>query len=326
MRNLNGKVALVTGGDSGIGLGIARALMRAGVKVAFTYRTRSHLRRALNSLQLYGADVHPVELDVTNRDAFKVVTEEVIGVFGKIHVLVNNAGVWPTIGLIDASYDDFDWCLNVNLIGVFNGIRTVLPHIQSHGEEGHIISTASVTGLAVGPLWGVYSTSKFAVVGMMEALRTELEGTRVGVSVFCPGGVVSEIGRSDRNRSTADRPGESRAEQKAALENYKKRLRQIIFKSSSAQPMMDAEVAGEIVVAGILNNDLYILSHPEYRYAIQERCEALLASIPVQHDLPLVRGEIAQIARTEIYRNDLLRRAYRHQQLVKSSSDYQGRS
>lgn len=105
----------------------------------------------------------------------------------RLHVLVNNAGVLLTLPLSNATFDDWDWCINVNVTGVFNCLRAFLPHTKAHGEGGQIVSTSSMpAGLFVGPYWGVYSTSKFAVVCMMEALRSELAHTNIGVSVFCP--------------------------------------------------------------------------------------------------------------------------------------------
>ena len=309
MKNLEGKVAFVTGGDSGIGLGISRVLLRAGMKVVITYRDPGHIREANTELQHAGERVHAIRLDVADRSAFSMAADEAIKVFGKVHILVNNAGVWPTIALSNASFDDFDWCMSVNVGGVFNGIRTFLPHIRSHGEGGHIVTTASVTGLVVGPLWGVYSTSKCAVVGMMEALRSELECSDVGVSVFCPGGIISNIGGSERNRPAVfAQAGTLDTAQKAVFDNYGSRIREAIFTSGISQAMMSPLDAGEIVLNGIKNNDLYIISHPEYEPAIRERCDALIASIPDAHDVPPARAAIARIAGTSIYANEIARR------------------
>jgi NAD(P)-dependent dehydrogenase (short-subunit alcohol dehydrogenase family) len=312
MKDLEGKVAFVTGGDSGIGLGVSRVLLRSGMKLVMTYRDPRHLRQATAELQHAGDRVHAIRLDVTDRNAFSAAADETIRVFGKVHILVNNAGVWPTIALSNASFDDFDWCMSVNVSGVFNGIRTFLPHIRSHGEGGHIVTTSSVTGLVVGPLSGVYSTSKFAVVGMMEALRSELEGSEVGVSVFCPGGVVSNIGRSDRNRpATFSQTGTPDDRQKELLEAYGRGMREAILKSGISQAMMSPLDAGEIVLNGIHNNDLYIISHAEYEQAIQERSDALKASIPDAQDVPPTRTAVARIAQTSMYANEIARRVRR---------------
>ena len=311
-----GKVAFVTGGDSGIGLGISRALLRVGMKLVITYRDPMHLRQANAALQHAGERVYAIRLDVTDRNALSVAASETIRVFGKVHILVNNAGVWPTIALSNASFDDFDWCMSVNVGGVFNGIRTFLPHIRSHGEGGHIVTTASVTGLVVGPLWGLYSTSKFAVVGMMEALRSELEGSEVGVSVFCPGGIVSNIGQSERNRpATFSQAGTPDAGQKELLEAYGTSMREVILKRGISQTVMDPLDAGEIVLNGIHNNDLYVISHAEYKLAIQERSDALKASIPDAQDVPPTRTAVARIAQSPMYANGIASRVRRKELL-----------
>ncbi len=202
MKDVAGKVAFITGGDSGIGLGIARAFADAGMKVVITYRTKSHLDEAMELLKPAGDRIHAVNLDVTDRAAFEKAAVETIDKFKKVHVIVNNAGVGIVGGLSTATYDDWDWGMGVNANGVFNGIRTFLPRIQSHGEGGAVIATSSLAGLLGHGPAGVYTATKFAVVGMMEALRFELAGTHpnIGVNVFCPGIVSTNIGKSARNR------------------------------------------------------------------------------------------------------------------------------
>src|ERR1700734_1836221 len=200
MREVAGKVAFITGGDSGIGLGIARAFTDAGMKVVITYRTRSHLDEAMKLLQGAADRVHAINLDVTDRAAMEKAAAETVEVFGKVHVLVNNAGVAVIGGLSHASYEDWDWAMSVNAGGVFNGVRAFLPRIQAQGEGGQIVSVSSLAGMLGHAPAGVYTASKFAVVGMMEALRAELAGTNIGVTVFCPGIVNTNIGSSARNR------------------------------------------------------------------------------------------------------------------------------
>jgi len=200
MKDVEGKVAFITGGNSGIGLGIARACVDAGMKVVITYRTKSNLDDAMEHLKHAGDRVHAVNVDVTDRAAMEKAADETVKVFKKVHVIVNNAGVAVVGGLSKATYDDWDWAMGVNLNGVFNGIHTFLPRIQSHGEGGQVVATSSLAGLLGHGPAAVYTATKFAVVGMMEALRAELDGTNIGVSVFCPGIVNTNIGKSARNR------------------------------------------------------------------------------------------------------------------------------
>lgn len=302
MKNTEGKVAFITGGDSGIGFGIARRFLDAGMKVVITYHTQKHLDDTMTALRDATTRVHAIRLDVADRAAMHAAAEETSRVFGRVHVLVNNAGVWPTISLCNATYDDWDWCMSVNVTGVFNGIREFLPRIQSHGDGGHIVTTASIGGLTTPRLWGVYSTSKFASVGMMEALSSELTGSNVGVSVFCPGPVSSNIQSSDRNRpprfSLVGRPDDS---QRRLMESVKMSFLAATLAAGETQPMMDPLEAGERVLNGVRNNDLYILSHPEYEQAIRDRSDALIASIPESERVCEARIMIARAARNPMY-------------------------
>jgi NAD(P)-dependent dehydrogenase (short-subunit alcohol dehydrogenase family) len=275
MRNVEGKVAFITGGDSGIGLGIARACADAGMKVVITYRTQSHLDDAMKYLESAGNRIHAINLDVTDRAAMEKAAVETVEVFQKVHLLVNNAGVGVIGGLSKASYDDWDWVIGVNLNGVFNGVRTFLPRIQAHGEGGQVVATSSLAGLLGHGPAGAYTASKFAVVGMMEALRSELDGTNIGVSVFCPGIVNTNIANSNRNRP-ANLPDagfkpdpKMMAQMQAAMKDMK-----------GPPPGMDALEAGRRVLDGVRNNDLYILTTPEFEAEFRARGEAIVASLP----------------------------------------------
>ena len=275
MKDVEGKVAFITGGDSGIGLGIARAFTDAGMKVVITYRTQAHLDEAMKTLQSAGNRVHAINLDVTDRAAMEKAAVESLRVFEKVHLLVNNAGVAIIGGLSTATYDDWDWGMSVNLNGVFNGIRTFLPRMQAHGEGGQVVATSSLAGLLGHAPAGVYTASKFAVVGMMEALRNELADGNIGVSVFCPGIVNTNIGSSARNRpgTLADTGFKPDAKMLASLPKQLREMR-------GPPPGMDAFEAGQRVLRGVRNNDLYILTTPEFEQEFKARGEAIVASLP----------------------------------------------
>jgi NAD(P)-dependent dehydrogenase (short-subunit alcohol dehydrogenase family) len=312
MKDVKGKVAFITGGDSGIGLGITHALINAGMKVAITYRTKAHLDHAMEFLRGSAENLLPINLDVTDRTGMIAAAEQVVGYFGKVHVLINNAGVVEGIPLSNATFDDFDWCMNVNVNGVFNGIRAFLPHIRSHGEGGQVVATSSMLGgLIAGPFWGVYTASKFAVVGMMEGLRTELARTNIGVSVFCPAGVKTNIASSERNRPPdLGETGSPDSHTLRLIEKFDGEMLQVMSREDQGQPLMDPLEAGACVLRGIRHNDLYILSHPEYEQAIRDRCEALLASFRVDANVPSeARLAMARISRNEIYSHECNRRA-----------------
>lgn len=291
MKDVEGKVAFITGGNSGIGLGIARAFTDAGMKVVITYRSQAHLDEAMKYLKAAGNRVHAIKLDVTDRAAMEKAAVETLDVFKKVHVLVNNAGVGIIGGLSTATYDDWDWGMGVNLDGVFNGIRTFLPRIQAHGEGGQVVATSSLAGLLGHGPAGVYTATKFAVVGMMEALRAELAGTNIGVSVFCPGIVNTNIGQSNRNRP-ADLPdsgfkpdAKMMAQMQAAMKDMRGR----------PSPGMDALEAGQRVLRGVRDNDLYILTTPEFEQEFQARGEAIVASLPTDVKAPPEREPMGRI-------------------------------
>jgi NAD(P)-dependent dehydrogenase (short-subunit alcohol dehydrogenase family) len=280
MRDVAGKVAFITGGDSGIGLGIARAFADAGMKVVITYRTRSHLDEAMKLLQGAADRVHAINLDVTDRAAMEKAAAETVQVFGKVHVLVNNAGVAVIGGLSQASYEDWDWAMSVNAGGVFNGVRTFLPRIRAQGEGGQIVSVSSLAGLLGHAPAGVYTASKFAVVGMMEALRAELADTNIGVSVFCPGIVNTNIGSSARNRpagaAAAPKVDPGFKMDPAMMAQMQKAMSE----SHGAPPGMDPLDAGQRVLRAVRNNELYVLTTPEFEPEFAARGEAIVASLP----------------------------------------------
>lgn len=293
MSMVEGKVAFITGGSSGIGLGIARAFADAGMKVVFSYRTDAHLNEAMHYLPHSADRIHAIKVDVTDRIGMQAAAEETVQKFGKVHVLVNNAGVVVAKPVSESTYEDWDWLMAINLDGVFNGIRAFLPHIQAHGEGGHVIATSSIMGLFVVKNGGLYSASKFGVVGLMEALRFEMLVTNIGVSVFCPGNVWGNIHDSSRNRpssSATDDVNAQSEEQKAEAQKARVKL-----KSENYEVGMDPLVAGQLVLRGMQNNDLYILSHPELGRRIKERNEAIEASHPSDLRAPEARVKDANI-------------------------------
>ncbi len=284
MRDVEGKVAFITGGDSGIGLGIARAFTDAGMKVVITYRTRSHLDEAMKLLAGAAERVHAINLDVTDRAAMEKAAAETVQVFGKVHVLVNNAGVAVIGGLAHASYEDWDWAMSVNAGGVFNGVRTFLPRIQAQGEGGQVVSVSSLAGLLGHAPAGVYTASKFAVVGMMEALRAELVDANIGVTVFCPGIVNTNIGSSARNRpagAAAAAGAAPRVDPGFKMDPaMMAEMQKAMSESHGVPPGMDPLDAGQRVLRGVRNNDLYVLTTPEFAPEFAARGEAIVASVP----------------------------------------------
>jgi len=277
MKELKGKTAFITGGASGIGLGMARVFANAGINVIIADLRQDHLEQAQAELSAAGhrERSHFIALDVTDRAAYATAADEAERAFGKIHILCNNAGIGILRSIGTASWEDWDWAVDVNLNAVFNGVKLLLPRIRAHGEGGHIVNTASMAGILQYSSAGLYVSTKFGVVGLSEALRAELAPEGIGVSAFCPGGVRSNIREYEKTRparfATSDTPAApSRPPAFTFSDADKERLSKL-----SASP----EEAGEMVLQGIRDNALYIFTAPEFRAGVRDRFEAILRAI-----------------------------------------------
>jgi NAD(P)-dependent dehydrogenase (short-subunit alcohol dehydrogenase family) len=201
--DISGKTAIVTGAASGIGLGIATALAEAGVNVVLADIQKDAVEQAAHGLSGTNKRVMPVRIDVTQERSVTDALAEAERNFGKLHIACNNAGV-PMHGrqMVDVPPDDWAFVIGVNIWGIIHGIRHFVPAILRHGEEGHIVNTASVAGFQNrrGTSQGPYSMSKYAALSLSEGLEHELEGTNVGVTVLCPGPINTNIARGARNR------------------------------------------------------------------------------------------------------------------------------
>lgn len=201
--DISGKTAIVTGAASGIGLGIATALAEAGASVVMADIQKDAVEQAAHSLSGTNKRVMPVRIDVTQEQSVLAALAEAERAFGKLHIACNNAGV-PMHGtkLIDVPRADWEFVIGVNIWGVIHGIRHFVPAILRHGEDGHVVNTASVAGFQnrCGTDQGPYSMTKYAVVSLSEALEQELQDSKVGVSVLCPGPIATNIAHGGRNR------------------------------------------------------------------------------------------------------------------------------
>jgi NAD(P)-dependent dehydrogenase (short-subunit alcohol dehydrogenase family) len=266
MRDLEGRVAFITGGGSGVGLGLAKAFVAAGMRVAIADIRGNHLEAATDELE--GA-VHPVQLDVTDRAAFARVADEVERELGPVHVLCNNAGINLFNDIADATYQDWDWVLGVNLGGVVNGVVTFVPRIKAHGQGGHVVNTASMAALVAGPGAGIYTTAKFAVHGLSDALRWSLLPHGIGVSMVCPGLVKSKIYESDLIR-----PPELSTDVTPADAEFMRIL------PGLHEAGMDPDEIGEKVVSAIRENRFYVFTHPDHRDELRGIFDEIIGSFP----------------------------------------------
>ena len=287
MKNVRDKVAFITGGASGIGLGIAGALVDAGMQAVLADLRQDHIDAALEEFRRCGQakKVHAICLDVTDRSAMAAAADETERVFGKVHLLVNNAGVGITGPFSGITYADWDFGLAVNLGGVINGLQTFLPRIRAHGEGGHVVNTASLAALVPMPATFVtYVAAKAAVVTISETIRGELAQENIGVSVLCPGPVKTNIHQLAKNRPARFGVGEAfrQAEQAGTAPAF--------------PSMMQPREVGALVLRGIMADELYIITHGEWRPMAEARHAALIAAMPTKLDPALVAMVRAQRA------------------------------
>jgi NAD(P)-dependent dehydrogenase (short-subunit alcohol dehydrogenase family) len=262
-----GKTAFITGGISGIGLGIAQAFARGGLPLILSYRNEKYREAAAAWFADNGyAAPRFVQLDVTDRARFAEIAEEV----GKIHVLVNNAGVSVFGPTDEASYADYDWIMGVNFGGVVNGLVSFIPGMKAHGEGGHIVNVASMAAYLAGPQAGIYTASKFAVRGLTESLRYNLAPHGIGVSLMCPGLTKTNawgaaLNRPDRFVDSGFAPAD-----RAELEGF----------SAAFDVGMDPFEVGQKTLAGMRANTGLIFTHPEFVEDFEEIYQTSLSALP----------------------------------------------
>lgn len=292
LNDLRGKVAYITASSDGIGLGIARAASNAGMKVCIGYRNEERLKAALPLFKPDNAGLFPIKHDVTDREGWAQVLEQIKNKYGRLHLVVNNAGSKLRAKVSNAKPEEWDNAVAVNFTATYNSVAACLPHMLEHGEGSHIVVTSSMSGLLPGGNLGVYTATKIAVVGLIEALRIELEGTTVGTSAFCPGGVNTDnyIGTGEENPFRA---GQQRPPGAPQL-------------PPGPPPGMDPLEAGERVLNGVVNNDLFILTHPEYMPGTQRRFDAMLVSEPDEGLVPEIRAKAEmRVLHAGIYRREI---------------------
>ena len=279
MKEFRGKTAFVTGGASGMGLAMAEAFGREGMNVMLADIEEGALLRAVQNLRDKQIRCEGVVADVSSRNSLRNAALETIAKFGKVHVVVNNAGVAVSAPMERLTEEEWRWVLDVNLKGVANGVEIFVPLIDSHGEGGHIVSTASLAGLFTGPGVEPYSATKYAVVGMSEGWRAELKSKNIGVSVLCPALVNTNILDSYRNRP--DAYGGPRALDDA----QRARIKQMMDQGG-----MPANVVAMAVLEAVKADTLYIIPHPEYRAVVEPRLEAIERGFDRAEKSPALNG------------------------------------
>jgi NAD(P)-dependent dehydrogenase (short-subunit alcohol dehydrogenase family) len=251
MEQLAGRVAVVTGGASGIGRALARRFAADGMRIVLADVEAAPLVATVAELETSGATVIGVEADVSVAADVEAVRDRALAAFGAVHVVCNNAGVGGG-GIVDAPLALWEWTIGVNLMGVVHGVHTFLPLLLEQ-DEGHVVNTASLAGLGGVAGLGIYCTTKFAVVGLSESLHHDLvaRGSAVGVSVLCPGFVQTRIGESTRNAPASiaewvDTPGAQ-----ATVE----------FATALANAGIAPEVVADAVRDAIVDQTFFVVPH-----------------------------------------------------------------
>lgn len=259
MKDLKGKTAVITGAASGIGRAMSLALADRGAKLVLADVAAEPLELARQEVEARGAEALGVVTDVTRKDSVEALADAAWDQFGAVHLVHNNAGVLIRAPMLDAEEKDWKWILDVNLWGVIHGVHAFVPRMLESDEEGHIVNTASEAGHFAGDLYGVYNTSKFAVVGLTESLARELRNTPIGVSMLCPGQVETGIFTNTNRPADYQRRGDDVPVERRETDNA----------------MQPADVAAK-VLAAVEAGELYIFSHAdEARTLIGKRHERL---------------------------------------------------
>lgn len=268
MKDLRDKVAFITGGASGLGFGMAKAFGREGMKVMIADIEQAALTRAVQELKDSQVRAEGVLCDVSSRGSLREAALKTIAAFGKIHVVCNNAGVGAGGELGHVDERDWQWCIDVNLHGVVHGMEIFAPLIESHGEGGHFVNTASMAGWVSAPGMEPYSASKFAVVAMSEGWSLQLAPKNIGVSILCPGFVKTRIHESVRNK-----PAKYASPAAPELPNDRTAMAAMMVNNGIA-----VEPVANRVVEAIHDNDLYIFTHVEFRALVEARMNNALAA------------------------------------------------
>jgi NAD(P)-dependent dehydrogenase (short-subunit alcohol dehydrogenase family) len=283
IKDVKGKVAYITGGSSGIGLGIARALHEQGAKVVLGNLDDKQFAEALKMFPMDDPRVATVVHNVLDQDKWEAKADEIEKKFGPVDILVNNAGVGLTANVTTGTTKDWEWGMGVNFWGPVHGIRTFVPRMRARPNDGcHIVTTTSTSGVLVGLPVGIYAVSKIAATGLMEQLRDELRATNIGTSTLIPGMTTTNIGRSETYRPDAlrnDAPPAPRPQAARPANANAPRPAPVTPPSPIWARPQDPITVGRLVVNAILNNDLFIYPAPEYRQGVEARAQAMVESM-----------------------------------------------
>jgi len=286
MSQFAGKTAVISGGAEGIGLSIAKALGEQKMNVVLADIDEENLQKASLELKSAGISVLAVALDVADEVQWQTVAKQAVARFGKIHMVVNNAGVGGDSGSIENEQTKgWQWALDVNLMGVLYGAKVLVPLIKQHGEGGWIVNVASMAGMGGVPYNGAYTATKAAVVALSESWAGELQPKGIKVSVLCPAFVQTRIYDSERNRPVQYQTDTTNVTEEFSFSSKTKGM---------VENGIDVSIVGKRVVEALNQGELYIFTHPNYRAIVQKRSEAIDAAFERAAQSPLLQHIVNQ--------------------------------
>jgi NAD(P)-dependent dehydrogenase (short-subunit alcohol dehydrogenase family) len=276
MENLEGKVAFITGGASGAGLGQAKVFSEAGMKVVIADIRQDHIDEALAYFRGRNAAVHAIKLDITDRMAYKAAADEAERVFGPVQLLCNTCGVSQFGPIQNATYDDWDWQMDVNVGGVINGVMTFVPRMIERKAGGHVVVVSSMAAFRGSAQGGIYCTSKFAVRGLAESLRGDLAPEGIGVSLLCPAGINSNI-----HEAVLARPARyAKTGYYGADPERFKQLKKVIVGG------MDPVDLAKHVLKAVKENKFWVLPYPEVKEGLLRTHQEIADAVSKPQDDP----------------------------------------
>ena len=262
MKNFENKVAVITGAGSGIGRGIAEIAANNKMRVVLADVDETGLNKTLEIVKSKGVEAIARVTDVSKLNEVENLASQTFETFQNCHLLFNNAGVLGPAPLSQVNRDMYDWLININLGGCFNGVHAFLPKMQSSKEEAHIIATCSTSGFIAYPMLGLYSASKFGIRGLMTSLRAELTNSNVDVSIVCPGEVTTNIVNSTYGSSSNQKV------ESEDLDNNPKALLEVAAEDAQNTYPISPLEAAQAIFAGIENKDFYIFTHKGYKLSL----------------------------------------------------------
>ena len=286
MSKFTGKTAVISGGAEGIGFSIAKALGEQKMNIVLTDINEENLQKAYLELEANKVSVLPVVLDVAEEDQWEAVAQKALARFGKIHMVVNNAGVGGESGSIESqNKKGWQWALDVNLMGVVYGAKVMVPLIKQHGEGGWVVNVASMAGMGGVPYSGAYTATKAAVVALSESWAGELESTGINVSVLCPAFVQTRIYDSERNRPAQYKSDAIHSDNKNSFLNRAKEM---------VKNGIEVSIVGKRVVEALNDGEFYIFTHPNYHPILKKRSTDIDEAFKKSSESPLLEHLVNQ--------------------------------